>query len=105
LLGLLLDNFEEKFILRYWENSKEPKLLWFYIRELAQNENYRDSLIYFQVYKWFKRTYLKIELTSDELQFGVTIELKKNDEDSDEEELDDDVKDKLNHYKKSYTGF
>ncbi|RIA88111.1 nuclear pore complex assembly-domain-containing protein [Glomus cerebriforme] len=104
LLGLLLDSYEEKFILQYWESSKEPKLLWFYIKELAQNENYRDSLIYFQVYKWFKRTYLKTELTSDELQLGVTIEAKKNDEDSDEEELEDDVKEKLNHYKKLFTG-
>jgi hypothetical protein len=105
LLGLFLDNYEEKFILRYWENSKEPKLLWFYIRVLAQIENYRDSFIYYQVYKWFKRIYLKTELMVDELQFGVTIESKKNEEDSDEEELEDDIKEKLNHYKRLFTGF
>ncbi|GBC09735.1 hypothetical protein RclHR1_09070007 [Rhizophagus clarus] len=104
LLSLLLDNYEEKFILRYWENSKEPKLLWFYIRVLAQIENYRNSFIYYQVYKWFKRIYLKMELTSDELRFGVTIESKKNEEDSDEEELEDDIKEKLNHYKRLFTG-
>ncbi|CAG8442359.1 11978_t:CDS:2 [Rhizophagus irregularis] len=104
LLSLFFDNYEEKFILRYWESSKESKLLWFYIRILAQIENYRDSFIYYQVYKWFKRIYLKDELIADELQFGMTIESKKNEEDSDEEELEDDIKEKLNHYKKLFTG-
>ncbi|CAI2165960.1 1376_t:CDS:10 [Funneliformis geosporum] len=104
LLSLELDDYEEKFILKYWEDSKEPKLLWFYIKELVKNENYRESLINFRVYKWFKETCLNMQLTNDEIQLGVNMEAKKNEDDSDDEELDDDIKEKLNHYKRLFIG-